>query len=105
VVLIGTGKYGNKQLQEGFLPDLLTGKRRTCIAITEPEAGSDVANITTTATKTLDGKLVAVVSALLHCFLLALFIEGYSLPTSPLPQASLLMPTAPRIVQRHLDSI
>jgi hypothetical protein len=49
-------KYGNKQLQERFLPELLTGKKRTCIAITEPEAGSDVANITTTATKTPDGK-------------------------------------------------
>ncbi|KAL1599709.1 hypothetical protein SLS60_007512 [Paraconiothyrium brasiliense] len=49
-------KFGNKQLQERFLPELLTGKKRTCIAITEPEAGSDVANITTTATKTPDGK-------------------------------------------------
>jgi acyl-CoA dehydrogenase len=49
-------KYGNKQLQERFLPQLLTGKKRTCIAITEPEAGSDVANITTTAKKTPDGK-------------------------------------------------
>jgi acyl-CoA dehydrogenase len=49
-------KFGNKQLQERFLPELLTGKKRTCIAITEPEAGSDVANITTTATKTSDGK-------------------------------------------------
>ncbi|ORY07760.1 short-chain specific acyl-CoA dehydrogenase mitochondrial precursor [Clohesyomyces aquaticus] len=49
-------KYGNKQLQERFLPELLTGKKRTCIAITEPGAGSDVANISTTATKTADGK-------------------------------------------------
>jgi acyl-CoA dehydrogenase len=49
-------KFGNKQLQERFLPELLTGKKRTCIAITEPEAGSDVANITTTAVKTPDGK-------------------------------------------------
>ncbi|KAF9740780.1 hypothetical protein PMIN06_003174 [Paraphaeosphaeria minitans] len=49
-------KFGNKRLQERFLPELLTGKKRTCIAITEPEAGSDVANITTTATKTSDGK-------------------------------------------------
>ena len=49
-------KYGNKQLQERFLPDILTGKKRTCIAITEPSAGSDVANISTTATKTPDGK-------------------------------------------------
>lgn len=49
-------KFGNQQLQERFLPDLLTGRKRTCIAITEPDAGSDVANITTTAIKTKDGK-------------------------------------------------
>lgn len=49
-------KFGSKQLQERFLPDLLLGKKRTCIAITEPEAGSDVANIQTAATKTPDGK-------------------------------------------------
>ncbi|KAL2859335.1 acyl-CoA dehydrogenase/oxidase [Aspergillus pseudodeflectus] len=49
-------KYGSKQLQEKFLPDLLTGRKRICIAITEPDAGSDVANITTTATKSEDGK-------------------------------------------------
>ena len=49
-------KFGSPQLQERFLPDLLTGRKRTCIAITEPDAGSDVANITTTATKTKDGK-------------------------------------------------
>lgn len=49
-------KFGSKQLQERFLPELLTGRKRTCIAITEPEAGSDVANITTTAHKSADGK-------------------------------------------------
>ncbi|KAL1621329.1 hypothetical protein SLS56_009269 [Neofusicoccum ribis] len=49
-------KFGDRQLQERFLPELLTGKKRACIAITEPEAGSDVANITTTAVKTPDGK-------------------------------------------------
>ncbi|KAI9790039.1 MAG: hypothetical protein M1835_001260 [Candelina submexicana] len=49
-------KFGSKQLQDRFLPDLLLGKKRTCIAITEPEAGSDVANIQTTAIKSDDGK-------------------------------------------------
>jgi acyl-CoA dehydrogenase len=49
-------KFGSAQLQERFLPDLLTGKKRGCIAITEPEAGSDVANITTTAVKSPDGQ-------------------------------------------------
>ncbi|KAH7231407.1 long-chain specific acyl-CoA dehydrogenase [Fusarium redolens] len=42
--------YAEPQLQERFLPDLLVGRKRICIAITEPDAGSDVANITTTAT-------------------------------------------------------
>lgn len=49
-------KFGSKDLQERFLPDLLTGKKRACIAITEPEAGSDVANIATTAVKSADGQ-------------------------------------------------
>ena len=49
-------KFGNEQLQERLLPDLLLGKKRICIAITEPDAGSDVANIKTTATKTPDGR-------------------------------------------------
>lgn len=49
-------KYASKELQDKFLPDLLKGKLRTCIAITEPDAGSDVANITTTAVKSKDGK-------------------------------------------------
>lgn len=49
-------KFGSKRLQEKFLPELLTGKKRSCIAITEPGAGSDVANIATTAKKSADGK-------------------------------------------------
>ena len=49
-------KFGSRPLQERYLPELLLGKKRICIAITEPEAGSDVANIQTTAEKTPDGK-------------------------------------------------
>ncbi|KAK2883378.1 hypothetical protein FQN49_000018 [Arthroderma sp. PD_2] len=49
-------KFGSAALQEKFLPDMLTCKVRSCIAITEPDAGSDVANITTTAEKSADGK-------------------------------------------------
>ncbi|KAH6695419.1 long-chain specific acyl-CoA dehydrogenase [Plectosphaerella plurivora] len=48
--------YADRQLQDRFLPDLLRGRTRSCIAITEPEAGSDVANITTTAELSPDGK-------------------------------------------------
>lgn len=49
-------KFGSKELQERVIPEILSGRKRICIAITEPDAGSDVANITTTATKTPDGK-------------------------------------------------
>ncbi|KAK4636117.1 Acyl-CoA dehydrogenase apdG [Fulvia fulva] len=49
-------KFGNEQLKKRFLPGLLRGEMRTCIAITEPDAGSDVANIQTTAVKSKDGK-------------------------------------------------
>ena len=49
-------KFASSSLQERVLPELLLGKKRICIAITEPEAGSDVANITTTAQKTTGGK-------------------------------------------------
>lgn len=48
--------YGSKELQERVLPDLLKGRKRICIAITEPSAGCDVANVATTAKKTPDGK-------------------------------------------------
>ncbi|KAI9150443.1 Acyl-CoA dehydrogenase apdG [Paramyrothecium foliicola] len=67
-------RYGSKELQERFIPDLLLGRKRTCIAITEPEpawvhphrlpfhrsAGSDVANITTTAKLSSCGKFYVV---------------------------------------------
>jgi acyl-CoA dehydrogenase len=53
-------KFGSRELQERYLPELLRGEKRSCIAITEPDAGSDVAGITTTAKKTPDGKFYIV---------------------------------------------
>jgi hypothetical protein len=49
-------KFGSQELQERFVPDIITGKKRICIAITEPEAGSDVSNVQTTARRSKDGK-------------------------------------------------
>jgi acyl-CoA dehydrogenase len=49
-------KFGSPELQERFVPELITGRKRICIAITEPGAGSDVANIATTAVKSEDGR-------------------------------------------------
>jgi len=49
-------KFGSDALKDRFIPDALLGKTKWCIAITEPSAGSDVANISTVAKKSADGK-------------------------------------------------
>ena len=49
-------KYGKKSLKERILPRILSGDSRICLAITEPDAGSDVANLTCEAKLTEDGK-------------------------------------------------
>lgn len=49
-------KFGSRYLKDKYLPELFSGEKRACIAITEPDAGSDVANITTEAVKSADGK-------------------------------------------------
>ncbi|KAK5172676.1 uncharacterized protein LTR77_002796 [Saxophila tyrrhenica] len=53
-------KFASRELQERVVPDLLLGKKRICIAISEVEAGSDVANIQTTAKKSSCGKFYVV---------------------------------------------
>ncbi|KAI5297917.1 hypothetical protein KEM55_004070 [Ascosphaera atra] len=52
--------FGSEELKERVLPGLFAGRERICLAITEPGAGSDVANIETTAKKTGDGKFYVV---------------------------------------------
>lgn len=49
-------KHGKKALKERILPDILNGDKRICLAITEPDAGSDVANLTCEAKLSEDGK-------------------------------------------------
>ncbi|GAA6020388.1 hypothetical protein JCM11491_000334 [Sporobolomyces phaffii] len=48
--------YGSQELQDRVLPEVLSGKKRICLAITELEAGSDVKNLSTSAVLTEDGK-------------------------------------------------
>lgn len=48
--------FASEAMQKRYLPDLLTGRKRICLAITEPRAGSDVAGLGTTAERTPDGK-------------------------------------------------
>lgn len=49
-------KFASQQLQDKIFPEILSGDKRICLAVTEPDAGSDVRNIKTTAEKTADGK-------------------------------------------------
>lgn len=49
-------KFGSRALQERVFPEILSGEKRICLAVTEPDAGSDVRNIQTTAEKTADGQ-------------------------------------------------
>jgi alkylation response protein AidB-like acyl-CoA dehydrogenase len=41
--------FASKELQALVVPDCLSGKKRICLAITEPTGGSDVANLQTEA--------------------------------------------------------
>ncbi|KAJ3111544.1 hypothetical protein HDU96_005605 [Phlyctochytrium bullatum] len=48
--------FGPKEMIAKVVPQVLKGDKRICLAITEPTAGSDVANISATARLTPDGK-------------------------------------------------
>ena len=48
--------FGTKEQQERWLPKLASGEWISAFALTEPEAGSDAANVRTTATPTPDGR-------------------------------------------------
>ncbi len=56
----GLGSYpiviaGSEEQRQAILPDVVTGKRIGAFGLTEPEAGSDVASMRTTATRDGDG--------------------------------------------------
>ena len=48
--------YGTEEQKHRYLPDLVTGRKLGAFALTEPEAGSDAANVQTTATPSADGR-------------------------------------------------
>ena len=47
--------FGSDYLKQKYLPHVATGKMLAAFALSEPEAGSDAAAMTTTATRTKDG--------------------------------------------------
>ncbi len=48
--------FGSEELKQRLVPPILGGDKRICLAITEPYAGSDVANLKTEARLSEDGK-------------------------------------------------
>ncbi|MGR7025811.1 acyl-CoA dehydrogenase family protein [Geodermatophilus sp. URMC 62] len=50
--------HGTEEQKSRYLPDLATGKRRTGLGLTEPDAGTDVQGIRTVARKTDGGYVV-----------------------------------------------
>lgn len=48
--------FGTEEQKRRWLPPLVTGDQLAAFALTEPEAGSDAANVQTTATPSADGK-------------------------------------------------
>ena len=50
--------HGTEEQRQRFLPDLATGRRRSALALTEPDAGSDLQGIRTRATKDGDDYVV-----------------------------------------------
>ena len=47
--------FGTAEQKERWLPDMVSGKKLAAFALTEPQAGSDAANVQTTATPSADG--------------------------------------------------
>ncbi len=48
--------YGTEEQKRRYLPELVTGRKLAAFALTEAEAGSDAANVQTTATPSADGR-------------------------------------------------
>ena len=48
--------FGSPALKAKIIPEVLSGKKVLCLAVTEAFSGSDVAGMRTRATKTPDGK-------------------------------------------------
>jgi alkylation response protein AidB-like acyl-CoA dehydrogenase len=56
--LRGLNYFGSQELKKRYLPDLATGKLIAAFSITEPDAGSDIASVRTTAVEDGDDLVI-----------------------------------------------
>ncbi|KAK0535599.1 hypothetical protein OC834_001464 [Tilletia horrida] len=73
--------FASPELQARIMPDILRGKKRIALAITEPNAGSDVANLSCSAVKSADGKYY-IVNGIKKWITNGYFCEGGYLTTA-----------------------
>jgi alkylation response protein AidB-like acyl-CoA dehydrogenase len=57
-LVVGLGRHASTELQQRFLPGMIDGTQRWCQGFSEPGAGSDLASLTTTATRDGDNYVI-----------------------------------------------